>query len=133
MAEKVDAAYKAGCRRFDGRSTRFLERLSYGGRMELTGNMPTGKNCLSYLQLVEKRYQCLIRMALKPAFTRQRILFQLTLVFKARVACNSAPLMVKFLILFRFSLIKFVEFGYGYVICHSIFNLFTISLNKNTY
>ncbi len=70
--EKVDAAYKAGCRRFDGAIQ------GYGGcpmaKDELTGNMPTEK-LLSYFTS-EKVDTGVNWMAFEAAFNRSKDLFQ---------------------------------------------------------
>ncbi|MGB5402586.1 hydroxymethylglutaryl-CoA lyase [Robiginitalea sp.] len=70
--EKVDAAYKAGCRRFDGAIQ------GYGGcpmaKDELTGNMPTEK-LLSYFTS-EKADTGVNWMAFEAAFNKSKDLFQ---------------------------------------------------------
>ncbi|MGB5316643.1 MAG: hydroxymethylglutaryl-CoA lyase [Robiginitalea sp.] len=70
--EKVDAAYKAGCRRFDGAIQ------GYGGcpmaKDELTGNMPTEK-LLSYFTS-EKVDTGVNWMAFEAAFNKSKDLFQ---------------------------------------------------------
>ncbi|WP_452222485.1 hydroxymethylglutaryl-CoA lyase [Lacinutrix salivirga] len=68
--EKVDAAYKAGCRRFDGAIQGF------GGcpmaKDELTGNMPTEK-VLSYL--TERKHNNLQAMAFESAYNEASKIF----------------------------------------------------------
>ena len=68
--EKVDAAYKAGCRRFDGAIQGF------GGcpmaKDELTGNMPTEK-VLSYL--TTKKAHDLNAMSFESAYNEASKIF----------------------------------------------------------
>ncbi len=70
--EKIDAAYKAGCRRFDGAIQ------GYGGcpmaKDELVGNMPTEK-LLSYM--ASKGDNSLKAMSFESAFNEATKLFNL--------------------------------------------------------